>query len=49
MLEPGGLVKNPAVATAIESAPEIPLQKVGAARPINPLMLLPKKSPEGYR
>lgn len=47
MMEPGGLIKNPAVAAAIDSAPDIPMAKRPATRPINPLMLLPKKNKDG--
>lgn len=47
MMEPGGLIKNPAIDAALESAPEIPMAKRAALRPINPLMLLPRKNKEG--
>ncbi len=49
MLEPGGLIKNPAVQTAIEVAPEVPLAKRPSPKGINPIMLLPKKTKAGTR
>ncbi|KAG2483600.1 hypothetical protein HYH03_017542 [Edaphochlamys debaryana] len=49
MLEPGGIIKNPAVANAIEVAPEVPLAKKPSPKGINPVMLLPKKNKAGKR
>ena len=49
MLEPGGLIKNPALSTALEVAPEVPLAKKPSPKGINPVMLLPKKSKAGTR
>lgn len=49
MMEPGGLIKNPAIQVALESAPDIPMAKRAAAKPLNPLMLLPKKNKDNSR
>ncbi|PNH02191.1 Carbonic anhydrase [Tetrabaena socialis] len=49
MLEPGGLIKNPALQTALEVAPEVPLAKKASPKGINPVMLLPKKTKGGAR
>ncbi|EFJ42864.1 hypothetical protein VOLCADRAFT_109995 [Volvox carteri f. nagariensis] len=49
MLEPGGLIKNPALQTALDVAPETPLAKKSSPKGINPIMLLPKKAKDGSR
>ncbi|GIL92501.1 hypothetical protein Vretimale_19327 [Volvox reticuliferus] len=49
MLEPGGLIKNPALQNALEAAPETPLAKKPSPKGINPVMLLPKKNKAGAR